>query len=188
MGTMRPRPVFSTLLSSCGYRSILVLARTFHQWALFWDMLYLWSNIQGKGLGFKNLCSQGLSSVLLLLLIKIKIWWALLVSLDKILWQIVKENNEIMCNKKNTLVTFGIVEPITYTILPASSPGPHQNFSYIGLSVWSGITFITSGQNQREVGLERLMHDTETRSRKSVRKLICREPSPRTYKVSRKLR
>lgn len=94
-----------------------------------------------------------------------------------------------MCKKKSTFVKFRILEPTKHTILSASFLGPHQTFSYIiGLNVGPGIRVITSGQPQRGAGLETLRHETETRSRKSVRELLSREPSPRKREVSRKLR
>ena len=39
---------------------------------------------------------------------------------------------------------FGHLEPINYTILSVSLPVPHQIFTYVGLNVGPGITFITN--------------------------------------------
>lgn len=83
---------------------------------------------------------------------------------------------------------FGILEPIKYTTSSASSLGPHQIFSYIGQNVGLGISFITSGQSQRGVGLERLRHETETRSRKPARRLISREAQSKERWGSRKVK
>lgn len=82
---------------------------------------------------------------------------------------------------------FGILEPIKYTASSASSLGPHQTFSYIGQNIGLGIPFITSGQSQRRVELESLRHETETRSRKSARRLISREAQSQERWGSRKV-